>query len=103
MRGSVLFKHENWIVVGIIPNLPKEPNSLEHFIRPLVDELQLLWKGVKVRTADHPSGLYIRGALINLSCDVPAGCKLIGFLGNFIDYQKYIAVNCKVHIIVPLE
>ncbi|CAB4046038.1 Hypothetical predicted protein, partial [Paramuricea clavata] len=45
LRRSERFKWENVIVVGIIPNMDQEPKSLNEFLRPLVDELKVLWKG----------------------------------------------------------
>ena len=76
------YKRENWIVVGIIPNLPKEPSTLEYFLEPVVQELQILWQGVKIRTANHESGVYVRAALISVACDIPAARKTCGFLGH---------------------
>lgn len=47
---SERFKRENVIIVGIIPVLSKEPPSLNTFLNPLVDELNVLWRGIKVKT-----------------------------------------------------
>ena len=52
---SIRFKKENVILVGIIPALKQEPKSLNHFLEPAVDELNALWKGVKVNTYKSPS------------------------------------------------
>lgn len=53
-RGSH-FKKENVILVGVIPALDHEPKSLNHFLEPAVNELNALWKGVKVNTYQSPS------------------------------------------------
>ena len=47
---SSRFKKENVILVGIIPALDHEPKSLNQFLDPAVNELNALWKGVKVNT-----------------------------------------------------
>lgn len=41
------FKWENVIVVGIIPAMGKEPRNLNSFLKPLVEELRALWRGVR--------------------------------------------------------
>ena len=76
---EIRYKRENCIVVGIIPNMDKEPN-LEHILGPLVKELQLLWEGVKLKTSMHSHGKYVRAALVNVACDVPATRKVLGFM-----------------------
>ena len=35
---------ENVILLGIIPNLTHEPNTLEYLLRPLVEELKIFYK-----------------------------------------------------------
>lgn len=76
------FKWENIIVAGIIPELAKEPKSLNTFLAPIVDELQALWKGVKLSTSLSSIPLKYRGALILASADLPAVRKLCGFKGH---------------------
>ncbi|KAH7876073.1 uncharacterized protein C8R40DRAFT_1043130 [Lentinula edodes] len=69
-------------LVGIIPG-PKEPSShqINYLLRPLVDELELLWEtGIYVdRTCLHPHGRSVRAALVALVCDMPAARLLGGF------------------------
>ena len=40
------FKWENVIVVGIIPAMGKELKNLNSFLKPLVEELRVLWREV---------------------------------------------------------
>ncbi|CAG2254157.1 unnamed protein product [Mytilus edulis] len=54
------FKIKNVILLGIIPDMKKEP-SVQTFIGPLIDELKVGWKE---------------------GCDIPATRKLCGFLGH---------------------
>ena len=76
------YKRENWIVLGVIPNLKKEPSSLEYFLNPFVDELKVLFNGVKLDVAGKPDGIKIRAALILVTCDIPAARKTCGHLGH---------------------
>ena len=63
------FKRKNVIIVGIIPALSKEPQSLNSFLDPLVDKLTVLWRGIKVKTK---KGEEIRAALICCAADISA-------------------------------
>ena len=47
------YKIENVILLGIIPNLTKEPSNLEYFLRPLVEELKTRNTSSKFRPG-HP-------------------------------------------------
>ena len=77
------FKRENVLIVGIIPALAKEPASLNNFLNPLVDELNALWKGLKVRTYKAPAeGADVCAALLCCASDIPAARKLCGFVGH---------------------
>lgn len=68
------YRRENVILAGLIPSLPKEPSSLNTFLSPLVNELQELWKGVRLYTSESPRyKVLIRGALLCAACDIPAG------------------------------
>lgn len=75
------FKWENIIVAGIIPEMNKEPKSLNTLLAPIVDELQALWKGVKLSSSSSDIPLIYRGALLLASADLPAIRKLCGFKG----------------------
>ena len=76
------FKWENIIVAGKIPEMSKEPKSLNTFLAPIVDELQALWKGVKLTTSQSRIPLTYRGALLLASADLPTVRKLCGFKGH---------------------
>lgn len=76
---------ENMFLVGIIPG-PKEPEKeeLNHLLRPLVDELLVLWnRGVHLsKTAKRRFGCDVFAAVIPLVCDLPAARKTAGFSGH---------------------
>ena len=52
---SYSFRKENVILVRVIPTLAHGPKSLNNFLKPAADELNVLWKGVKVKTYNSPS------------------------------------------------
>ena len=79
------YRPENIYLAGIIPG-PQEPSlqQLNHFLRPLVDELIQLWyHGIYLsRTASCRFGRLVRVAIIPLVCDLPALRKTAGFAGH---------------------
>ena len=73
------YKLENVILLGIIPNLTKEPNTLEYLLRPLVEELKIFYKDrIHLPKTDR----LIKCVLICVTCDLPATRKVCGFLGH---------------------
>lgn len=82
---DVRYRPENIYLAGIILG-PNEPSlhELNHFLRPLVDELIKLWyEGVYLnRTASSRFGRLVRAAIIPLVCDLPALRKTAGFAGH---------------------
>ena len=76
------YKQENVILVGLIPG-PHEPkHDINTFLRPLVEDLLELWKGVSFNICSLRSSKVTRCALIRIACDIPAGRKICGFLGH---------------------
>ena len=79
---SERYKEENVILVGVLPG-PSEPKlTVNSYITPLIEELEMAWNdGIKVTTQDG-SEITIRLALTLVTCDIPASRKLCGFLGH---------------------
>ena len=80
---SERYKLENVLVVGILPG-PGEPKlTANTFLKPLVEELQILWKS-KERFSVSGSIFKkrIQAGLICVSCDIPASRKIGGFMGH---------------------
>lgn len=76
------FQRNNVILVGIIPNLVKEP-STNTFLKPLVIELKKAWTtGFKLTSPITNKVHRYHLALLCVGCDIPACRKLCGFLGN---------------------
>ena len=66
----------------MIPALAHEPKSLNYFLEPSVDEMNPLWKGVKVNSYNSPSAsVEIQAAVLCFASDENRQ-KLCGFLGN---------------------
>ena len=73
-------KQENTILVGLLPG-PHEPKrDINTFLQPLVADFIKLWRGVDIRIASLNCTKKIRCALMCVSCDIPAGRKICGFL-----------------------
>ena len=86
--GAIRFKPENVIIVSTIPG-PKEPdyNHLNPYLKPMVDDLLLLWEGVTFETPHSMlSSKLIRAALCYISSDLPATRKVCGFYGYHAHY-----------------
>jgi hypothetical protein len=107
---DIRYKPENMYIAGIIPG-PKEPHltQLNHYIRPLIDDLLVSWeRGVSLsRTALQPTGRTTRSIIAAVVCDLPAArkaaqmasyrshffctvcsCYHLSSLGNF-DYENW--------------
>ena len=75
-------KPENVMLVGLIPG-PQEPkHDLNSFLGPCVNDLLKLWDGVELNISPNQCRKKIRCALLCVSCDLPAGRKVCGFLGH---------------------
>jgi hypothetical protein len=74
------YLRENIVILGLIPG-PTEPRNIMPFLSPLVDELEKLYDGVRIRTATAPEGRLIRAALMLVNSDLPAARKVAGFVG----------------------
>ena len=81
---SERFKRENVFLVGIISG-PNEPrNNINSFLKPLVDELLVLWdEGVMLQ---HCGSLLVpecfKAELLCVACDMPASRKICGFTAH---------------------
>jgi len=76
------FKWENVILVGVIPDMETMPKSINPFLEPLVGELQVLWKGIRLHSSCSSIPLLYRGAILLAVSDIPAARKLCGFKGH---------------------
>jgi hypothetical protein len=87
---DIRFKRENMLVLGILPG-PDEVSlhKINHYLSPVVDELESLWRGVALNsTAEFSEGRTIRAALILISCDIPAARKLCGHISALVSCHR---------------
>lgn len=79
---DVRYRPENIYLAAIIPG-PHEPelHQVNHFLRPLIDDLLVLWhRGFLVaNTGLDGAAVTVCGAVIPLICDLPALRKVAGF------------------------
>ncbi|CAC5425176.1 unnamed protein product [Mytilus coruscus] len=77
------FKLKNVVLIGIIPDMGKEP-SLQTFLGPLIDELKSVWThGFSSNSFQSKKDKQnFKLALMCVGCDIPATRKLCGFLGH---------------------
>ena len=68
------FKRENLLIFELLPSPNKVSlHKINHYLAPIVDELQLLWRGLNLdHTSEYPRGREIRAALILISYDISA-------------------------------
>ena len=77
---SVRFDRSNIILVQAFPG-GSEKVDCQKLLRPLVEDLLELWKGVTIATAKHPEGRKIRVYLMQCLADAPGLRKLFAFVG----------------------
>lgn len=79
---SIRYRLENVYLVGVLPG-PNEPSldQVNHFLRPLVDDLIRLWShGIFfTKTYKYKFGRLVRCAVIPLIADSPAARKAVGY------------------------
>ena len=68
--------------LGIIPGPHEPPIHINNFLRPLVDDLLELWKGVPLTSGGSQC---VRAALLSVASDLPAIRKITQFLGHKAD------------------
>ena len=84
LPGSIRYKRENFILVGIIPGPCEPQHEINSYLEPLVEELNSLWIGIKCIANINKQDITVtvRAALLCVACDLPAGRKVCGFLGH---------------------
>lgn len=85
---QIRYKRENAILIGIIPG-PHEPKlNINSYLRPLVYELLQFWNGIElsVCTASGSQNVLVKGGILCVACDLPAGRKTCGFLGHTANF-----------------
>jgi hypothetical protein len=87
------FKRENMLILGILPG-PDEVSlhKINHYLAPIVNDLESLWGGVTLSRTYESQRKRIRAALILVSCDIPAARKVCGYVSALVSCHR-----CKKH------
>lgn len=75
------YRRENVIIVGMITGPDKVSGPMNGFLKPLVEELQVLYHGRMFRLQDE-SELCVRTALFAIVCDCPAARQITQFVSH---------------------
>jgi len=81
LPGDIRYKKENMFFFTLIPG-PSSPHGehINSILKPLIDELEVLWSGVYYScTAMKPGGRLVRVAMGCVVCDLPAALQVAGF------------------------
>ena len=86
LRSFTFFANWNLLIVSLLQLVEllflsdkKEPSSINSFLEPIVKELQVLWRGVKLDSSFLNGSSIFRAALLCVSCDIPPARKCCGF------------------------
>ena len=75
-------KQQYSIRVRVLPGPKEAKRDINSFLRPLVQELSLLWEGEHKSVYNYGEPQLVRAALLCVACDIPAARKVEGFLGH---------------------
>jgi len=86
---DIRFRRENLLLLGLLPG-PNEVSlhKINHYLAPIVNELESLWNGMALNTNECPNGKRVRAALILVSCDIPAARKVCGHISALVSYHR---------------
>ncbi|KAF0431153.1 transposase domain-containing protein [Gigaspora margarita] len=87
---DIQFKHENMLVLGILPGLNKVSlYKINHYFSLVVDELEALWHGMTLNSiAEFSERRMICAALILISCDILAARKLCRHISALVSCHR---------------
>ncbi len=79
---SQRYKEENVILVGVMPGPSEPPLTMNSYLGPLVEDLNVGWNDGFVVKTHGDSEISLRIAVTCIACDIPASRKVCGFLGH---------------------
>ena len=105
LKPAERFKKHNLLLCGIIPG-PKNPQDIQSFLRPIVDELKELAAGIdNVYDAFTKTHFTLRAHLVLVTADLPAMAKTMGISGHgSYNHCRFCTINGihEGHIYCPL-
>ena len=63
-------------------------HKINHYLASIVDELELLWNGMTLRTDNCQEGRRIHVALILVSYNIPAARKICSHVSALVSYHR---------------
>ncbi|OAD70082.1 hypothetical protein PHYBLDRAFT_71521 [Phycomyces blakesleeanus NRRL 1555(-)] len=89
------YKKQNIVLVGLMPGPSKaKTHQINHYLCPLVAELNQLYSGVAIPTNECSSGTLVRAAILLVACDIPAARKTCGFISHASTNACHVC-NCQ--------
>eukprot|EP00794_Sanderia_malayensis_P018629 gene18629-20509_t len=74
---------KRWVnLVGIIPGAREPSIDINTYLRPIVDDLLLLYNGVDIYVKETKETINIKAILLCITCDIPAMRKVTQFLSH---------------------
>ena len=66
------------MVLGVIPGPTEPKGNINTFLKPIIDDLLLLWNGIPI----GPNGHIVKAELLGVSADMPALRNVSQFLAD---------------------
>src|SRR2546429_7699240 len=86
---DIRFRHENLLLLGLLPGLNEVSlHKINHYLAPIVNELQSLWNGITLHTNECPNGKRVCAALILVTCDIPVTRKICGHFSALVSCYR---------------
>ena len=86
---DIRFRRENLLLLSLLPGLNEVSlHKINHYLAPIINELQSLWNGVTLHTNEYPNGKRVRAVLILVSCDIPATRKICGHISALVSCHR---------------
>lgn len=70
------------LLIGLLPGPCEPKHDINTYLNPLVLELKQFLKGVNMTILEKSTQKLVKCALLCVSCDIPAGRKVCGFMGH---------------------
>ena len=84
------------IVISVIPGLHVPKLNINTYLKPLMDELQELYKGVVLPcSSGFLKQRHVRACVVCLAVDIPASHKMCGFF--LVTVHDQVVMNNTIH------
>ena len=76
------YKRENLLLIGLLPRPCEPKHDINTYLNPLVLEFKQFLKAVNMTIPEKSTQKLVKCALLCVSCDIPAGRKVCGFMDH---------------------